>query len=93
MRLQAYDHGDPMTMVAPTGLATRNEIVVLCLFLDTCEEELKNASFDPRIGFTIRNLLVKDSNWYKCSIEKDDEEYAVNYVLSVHRKCGLDSRC
>ncbi|EGI57509.1 hypothetical protein G5I_14444 [Acromyrmex echinatior] len=36
MRLQAYDHGGPMTMVAPTGLATRNEIVVLCLFLDTC---------------------------------------------------------
>lgn len=57
------------------------------------EEELKNASFDPRIGFTIRNLLVKDSNWYKCSIEQDGEEHAVNYVLSVHRKCGLDSRC
>ncbi|KYM91172.1 Vascular endothelial growth factor receptor 1 [Atta colombica] len=56
---------------------------------DNNEEELKNASFDPRIGFTIRNLLVKDSNWYKCSIEKDDEEYAVNYVLSVHLKRTL----
>ena len=65
------------------------------MFISTLmqEEELKNASFDPRIGFTIRNLLVKDSNWYKCSIEKDDEEHAVNYVLSVHRKCGLNSRC
>lgn len=53
------------------------------------EDELeKKASFDPRIGFTIRNLTVKDSDWYKCSIEKDDEEHEVNYVLSVHRKCG-----
>ncbi|XP_018340861.1 PREDICTED: vascular endothelial growth factor receptor 1 isoform X1 [Trachymyrmex septentrionalis] len=56
---------------------------------DNNEEELKNASFDPRMGFTIRNLLVKDSNWYKCSIEKDGEEHAVNYVLSVHLKQTL----
>ncbi|XP_071570035.1 vascular endothelial growth factor receptor 1 isoform X1 [Temnothorax nylanderi] len=56
---------------------------------DNNEEELKEASFDPRIGFTIRNLLVKDSNWYKCSIEKDGEEHAVNYVLSVHLKRTL----
>ncbi|KYN07332.1 Vascular endothelial growth factor receptor 1 [Cyphomyrmex costatus] len=53
------------------------------------EDELKNALFDPRIGFTITNLLVKDSNWYKCSIEKDGEEHAVNYVLSVHLKQTL----
>ncbi|XP_011871094.1 PREDICTED: vascular endothelial growth factor receptor 1 isoform X2 [Vollenhovia emeryi] len=50
------------------------------------EELMKEASFDPRIGFTIRNLLVKDSSWYKCSIEKDGEEHAVNYILSVHLK-------
>jgi len=56
------------------------------------EDELKEADFDPRFGFTIKNLLVKDSNWYKCSIEKDGEEHAVNYVLSVHRKCGFSLR-
>ena len=55
------------------------------------EDELeKKASFDPRIGFTIGNLTVKDSDWYKCSIEEDDEEpNEVNYVLSVHLKQTL----
>jgi len=42
--------------------------------------------FDPRIGFTIRNLTVKDSDWYKCKIKKDDKEQEVNYILAVHRK-------
>ncbi|XP_025073254.1 uncharacterized protein LOC105423765 [Pogonomyrmex barbatus] len=62
------------------------------ILFDNNEEEIK-ATFDPRIGFTITNLLVKDSNWYKCSIEKDGEEHMVNYVLSVHRKYGFNSRC
>ncbi|XP_050465212.1 vascular endothelial growth factor receptor 1 isoform X2 [Cataglyphis hispanica] len=54
------------------------------------EDELeKKASFDPRSGFTIRNLTVKDSDLYKCSIEKDGEEHEVNYVLSVHLKQTL----
>ncbi|XP_039309901.1 vascular endothelial growth factor receptor 1 isoform X2 [Solenopsis invicta] len=59
------------------------------ILFDNNEEELKEASFDPRIGFTMRNLQLKDSNWYKCSIEKDGEEHAVNYVLSVHVKQKL----
>ncbi|XP_012522394.1 vascular endothelial growth factor receptor 1 isoform X2 [Monomorium pharaonis] len=56
---------------------------------DNNEEQIEEASFDPRIGFTIKNLLVKHSNWYKCLIEKDGEEHAVNYVLSVHLKQTL----
>ncbi|XP_011698334.1 PREDICTED: vascular endothelial growth factor receptor 1 isoform X2 [Wasmannia auropunctata] len=56
---------------------------------DNSEDELKEASFDPRSGFTIRNLLVKDSNYYKCLIEKDGEEHTVNYILAVHLKQTL----
>jgi len=46
----------------------------------------ERASFDPRIGFTIRNLTVKDSDWYNCKIKKDNKEQEVNYILAVHRK-------
>ncbi|XP_025269674.1 vascular endothelial growth factor receptor 1 isoform X3 [Camponotus floridanus] len=54
------------------------------------EDELEGkASFDPRIGFTIKNLTVKDSDWYKCSIQKDNEEHQVNYVLAVHLRQTL----
>ncbi|KAL0113762.1 hypothetical protein PUN28_012704 [Cardiocondyla obscurior] len=56
---------------------------------DNNEDEIKEALFDPKFGFTIKNLLVKHSNWYKCLIEKDGEEYAVNFVLSVHLKRTL----
>jgi len=42
--------------------------------------------FDPRTGFTIRNLTVKDSDWYNCKIKKDNKEQEVNYILAVHRK-------
>ncbi|RLU26184.1 hypothetical protein DMN91_002350 [Ooceraea biroi] len=52
-------------------------------------EMRQRASFDPRSGFTIRNLTVKDSDWYKCKINKDDKEQEVNYVLSVHLKKEL----
>lgn len=53
------------------------------------ENELDDkASFDPRIGFTIQNLTVKDSDWFSCAIEKDNEVHRVNYHLSVHRKYG-----
>ncbi|XP_072744995.1 vascular endothelial growth factor receptor 1 isoform X2 [Anoplolepis gracilipes] len=53
------------------------------------EDELEKALFDPKIGFTIRNLKVKDSDWYKCFLEKDDEQQEVNYVLSVHLRQSL----
>ncbi|XP_071630624.1 vascular endothelial growth factor receptor 1 isoform X1 [Temnothorax longispinosus] len=74
------------SIVIPCRPTSPNLVPILS---DNNEEELKEASFDPRIGFTIRNLLVKDSNWYKCSIEKNGEEHAVNYVLSVHLKRTL----
>lgn len=58
--------------------------------INNSEDELEHkTSFDPKIGFTISNLTVKDSDWFKCSIEKDDIEDTVNYVLSVHLRQAL----
>lgn len=59
--------------------------------LNAQEDELKKVPFDSKIGFTIRNLSLEDSNRYKCSIEKDGKEHVVNYVLSVC-KCGLETQ-
>ncbi|XP_029159072.1 vascular endothelial growth factor receptor kdr-like isoform X2 [Nylanderia fulva] len=54
------------------------------------EDELEERiSFDPRIGFTIRDLTVKDSDYYKCLIKKDDEEQEAIFVLAVELKQTL----
>ncbi|KZC11067.1 Vascular endothelial growth factor receptor 3, partial [Dufourea novaeangliae] len=46
-------------------------------------------SFDPRIGFTLKNLTLKDSAYYKCVIERDGIDHEVNYHLLVFRKHTL----
>lgn len=51
---------------------------------DLVEEE--RTSFDPKIGVTIKNVTVKDSEWYECKIEKDDIQDELFFMLSVHRK-------
>lgn len=52
-------------------------------------DELNEVPFDPKTGFTIRNLSLEDSKSYKCLIEEDGKKHAVSYALFV-RKCGLD---
>ncbi|XP_032668208.1 LOW QUALITY PROTEIN: vascular endothelial growth factor receptor kdr-like [Odontomachus brunneus] len=50
------------------------------------EEELKNiTSFDPKIGFTIRNIRVIHSGDVSCMIEKNDEKQIMNYMLYVEK--------
>ncbi|XP_076244476.1 PDGF- and VEGF-receptor related isoform X2 [Calliopsis andreniformis] len=46
-------------------------------------------SFDPRTGFTLRNLTLRDSGYYNCIIERDKVQQEVNYHLYVLRKQNL----
>jgi len=43
--------------------------------------------FDPRFGFTIKNVKAK-KEWitYKCSINKNDITHDVKYYLQMHCK-------
>ncbi|XP_076277206.1 PDGF- and VEGF-receptor related isoform X2 [Lasioglossum baleicum] len=38
-------------------------------------------SFDPRIGFLLKNLTLQDSGYFKCTTERDGKPYEVNYHL------------
>ncbi|XP_076660894.1 PDGF- and VEGF-receptor related [Halictus rubicundus] len=40
-------------------------------------------SFDPRIGFTLKKLTLKDSGYFVCMINRDGTDHEVNYHLYV----------
>lgn len=41
-------------------------------------------SFNPRLGFIIQNITLKDSGYFKCLINLDDENpQEVDFALSV----------
>ncbi|XP_034181640.2 PDGF- and VEGF-receptor related isoform X1 [Osmia lignaria lignaria] len=42
-------------------------------------------SFNPRIGYTLSNLTIKDSGYFNCKIERDGVIGEVNYHLLVDR--------
>ncbi|XP_020278228.1 vascular endothelial growth factor receptor 1 isoform X2 [Pseudomyrmex gracilis] len=50
---------------------------------------VKETSFDPKIGVTLKNITVKDSEWYQCKIQKDDIEHELDVILTVHLKRSL----
>lgn len=47
---------------------------------------MSKTSFDPKIGFTIREVTVKDSGDIACKIKMGDYEEENSYWLSVNRK-------
>ncbi|XP_076631740.1 PDGF- and VEGF-receptor related isoform X2 [Colletes latitarsis] len=47
-------------------------------------------SYDPRIGFTLTNLTLRDSGYFKCTIEWDSVKDEANYNLLVLRKQTLN---
>nr|XP_012229232.1 PREDICTED: vascular endothelial growth factor receptor kdr-like isoform X1 [Linepithema humile] len=63
---------------------TTSPDIVPILYVNDDEETEK--PFDPRIGFMMKSLTVKDSDWYKCSIEKDNIIQNIDYILTVNLK-------
>ncbi|XP_066591720.1 vascular endothelial growth factor receptor 1 isoform X2 [Prorops nasuta] len=60
------------------------------LMSDEIEVELdERITFDPRVGFTIRNVTLRDSAYMRCVITQNDETYEVSYPLTVLRKPSL----
>nr|XP_012229230.1 PREDICTED: vascular endothelial growth factor receptor kdr-like isoform X1 [Linepithema humile] len=60
---------------------TTSPDIVPILYVNDDKETKK--PFDPRIGFMIKNLTMKNNDRYRCSIEKDGILHEVNYVLFV----------
>ncbi|XP_067203643.1 vascular endothelial growth factor receptor 1-like isoform X3 [Linepithema humile] len=50
------------------------------------DDDMIKKPYNPKTGFTMQNLTVKDSGWYKCLIEKDNKSQDIHYILSVNRK-------
>ncbi|XP_076182482.1 PDGF- and VEGF-receptor related isoform X2 [Ptiloglossa arizonensis] len=53
---------------------------------DMSSEFDERITFNPKIGFTMRNLTLRDSGYFKCVTERDDITQEVNYHLLVQRK-------
>lgn len=50
------------------------------------DDEMIEKPYNPKTGFIMKNLTVKDSGWYKCLIKKDNKTQEIYYILSVNRK-------
>ncbi|XP_012229228.2 vascular endothelial growth factor receptor 1-like isoform X1 [Linepithema humile] len=66
-------------LAVPCRTTSREIIPVLYVH----DDEETEKPFDLRISFRFKSLTLKDSDWYKCSIEKDGILHKVNYVLFV----------
>ncbi|XP_034952110.1 vascular endothelial growth factor receptor 1 isoform X2 [Chelonus insularis] len=52
--------------------------------------ENSKVSYDPKLGFTLKNITLKDSGYFRCVIRNDDDdEQEVNFHLSVIRRQRL----
>ncbi|XP_053989273.1 vascular endothelial growth factor receptor 1 isoform X1 [Hylaeus volcanicus] len=60
------------------------------LLKDEMDVESSRLSFDPRIGFSLRRVVLTDSGYFKCTIERDGTDHEVNYHLHVLRKQTLN---
>ena len=52
------------------------------------KDEKMEKPYNPRHGFTMKNLTVEDSDIYRCSIEKDGIKQDIYYIL--HVQCKYD---
>ncbi|XP_017797835.1 PREDICTED: vascular endothelial growth factor receptor 1 [Habropoda laboriosa] len=59
-------------------------------FTNSLTQHTSKASFNPRIGFTLRDLTLRDSGYYKCLVEQGEEKHEVNYHLAVVRNQTLN---
>ena len=69
---------------------TSPNLTVQIAYDDTFLEPSDRLSFDPRFGFTLRNLTLKDTGYLKCVIEEDSTYREVNYHLYVLRRQMLN---
>ncbi|XP_012285918.1 vascular endothelial growth factor receptor 1 isoform X2 [Orussus abietinus] len=58
---------------------------------DDSEVELDDrVSFDPKVGFVMKEITLKDSGYYKCTIKDEDQVHELNYHLLIVRKQNLN---
>ncbi|CAK9796532.1 Vascular endothelial growth factor receptor 1 [Anthophora plagiata] len=73
------------TAVIPCRSTSPN--IIVHLLFDDLEKE---APFNPRIGFILRNLTLRNSGYYQCVVQEDNMYDSVNYHLMVFRNQSLN---